>query len=274
MDGIRWNNPRSCTVAQATWCTGVLCKKVKDRLLILLAVVPVLAALGAVTAAKEIGQTTRADDLPSEFKVLWGTDFGRDSQWTLVGKNEKAREQEELHPELNAIDAIWHLPVARGRSVFKFEFTRPIRKGNNVFHLYVKADGDEDTGRKHDGVHQGVDYMFTVIDGDPNHASTRLDVFEADGGGRRGVSSIAIREETLYLAAEMGFQQQDGHSVFEYYALSYVKDHGPSAGLGYLKATSEGAPETSDTRLLANPDMVVVGGAVPGMAAYRRKETD
>ena len=137
MDGIRWNNLQSCTIAQATWCMEVLCKKAKDRLLILFAVVPVLLALETVGAAEEIGQTTRADDMPSEFKVLWGTDFGRDYRWTLIGKNEKAREQEKLHPELNAIDAIWHLPVARQKSVFKFEFTRPVRQGNNVFHLYA-----------------------------------------------------------------------------------------------------------------------------------------
>ena len=137
MDGIRWNNLQSCTIAQATWCMEVLCKKAKDRLLILFAVVPVLLALETVGAAEEIGQTTPADDMPSEFKVLWGTDSGRDYRWTLVGKNEKASEQEKLHPELNAIDAIWHLPVARQKSVFKFEFTRPVRQGNNVFHLYA-----------------------------------------------------------------------------------------------------------------------------------------
>ena len=243
--------------------------KSNDRLAILFAVVPVLLALAAVGGAQEIGQTTPADDLPAEFKVLWGTDSGRDDRWTLVGKNEKAGEQEKLHPELNAIDAIWHLPVARDRSLFKFEFTRPIRKGNNVFHLYVKADGDEDTGRDHESIHNGVDYMFTVIDGDPNHASTRLDVFEAEGGSRRGACSIAIREETLYLAAEMVLQQQDGRSVFEYSVSSYVRDNGPSAGLGYRRGVSEEAPETSDTRLLANPEMVVVNGAVPGWLLIR-----
>jgi len=238
--------------------------KSKDWLLILFAVVPVLLALGAAGAAQEIGETKRADDLPSEFKVLWGTDSERDDRWTLVGKNEKASEQEKLHSELNAIQTIWHLPVARNRSVFKFEFTRPIRKGSNVFHLYVKADGDEDTGRNHEGIHNGVDYMFTVIDGDPNHASTRMDVFEKHGGGRRGVCAIAIRGQTLYLATEMTLRQQDGHSVFEYSVSSYVRDNGPSAGLGYRGGTSAGAPETSDTRLLANPDMLVVNGTAPG----------
>jgi len=240
-------------------------------LLILFAVVPVLLALGAAGAAQDIGQTTRADDLPSEFKVLWGTDSDRDHRWTLVGKNEKASEQEKLHPELNAIHTIWHLPVARNRSVFKFEFTRPIRKGSNVFHLYVKADDNEDTGRDHQGVHKGVDYMFTMIDGDPNHESTRLNVYEKEGGSRRGACTIAIREETLYLATEMTLRQQDGHSVFEYYVLSYVRDKGPSASLGYHRGASAGAPEASDTRLLANPDVLVVNGAAPGWRLFGGK---
>ena len=264
MDGVRWNNLRPGTVARATRRTAISRKRVRDRLLFLMAVVPVLLAVDTAGAADDIGQTIRADDLPSEFTVLWGTNLGRDRLWTLVGENEKALEQEKLHPELNVIRAIWHLPVASDKSVFKFEFTRPIRKGKNVFHLYVKADGDEDAGRNHEGVHQGVDYMFTVIDGDPNHASTRLNVYEADGRSRRGVCSIAIREATLYLAAETAFQQQDGRSVFEYYVLSYVKDGGPSASLGYVQVKSEGAPEDSDTRLVANPEMRVVNGTVPG----------
>lgn len=144
----------------------------------------------------------------------------------------QVQEQERLHPELNAVRAIWHFPLARDRGVFKFEFTRPIRKGGNVFHVYVKADGDEKTGRRHEGVHNGVDYMFTVIDGEPDHASTRLDVFESDGRARRGACNIVIRGETLYLAAEIALRQQDGRSVFEYCVSSYVKDNGPSVGLG------------------------------------------
>ncbi len=271
MDLIHSNHSESSTVGQTAWCKGTSCKNSKVRLLILLTVVPLLLALGAVGAAQEIGQTSPADDLPSEFKVLWGVDSDGDFRWTLVGKNEKAREQEELHPELNAIDAIWHLPVARDRSVFKFEFTRPIRKGNNVFHLYVKADGNENTGRNHDGVHQGVDYMLTVIDGDPSHASSRLNVYEANGRSRRGVCSMIIREETLYVAAETTFQQQDGHSLFDYYVLSYVKDKGPSASMAYRRAVSAAAPETSDTGLLANPDMVIVNGTVPGWQLIRGK---
>jgi hypothetical protein len=178
--------------------------------------------------AQEAGPTTGADDLPAEFKVLLGTEAAHDYRWTLIGKNEKAQEQEQLHPELNAFRAIWHSPLARDSSVFKFEFTRPIRKGGTVFHLYVKADGDVNTGRKHDSIHNGVDYMLTVIDGDPQHTNSRLDVFEADGKTRRGTCNILIQGKSLYLAAGMALQQQDGHSVFEYSVSSYVKNNGPS----------------------------------------------
>ena len=67
------------------------------------AAVPVLLAFGTAGVAQEIGQTTRADDLPPEFKVLWATDSDRDYRWTLVGKNEKAAEQEKLHAEFPAM---------------------------------------------------------------------------------------------------------------------------------------------------------------------------
>ena len=264
MDNIRQKQSRFCQTDRAASRSKAWRGQEQNVCSAIFAAFSFALALAAGAAAQEIGQTVPADDLPPELRILWGTDSGHDYRWTLVGKNDQAHNQEKLHPELNVVRAIWHFPVAGDRSAFKFEFTRAIRKGGNVFHMYVKADGDEETGRKHDGIHQGVDYMFTVIDGDPNHASTRLDVFEPDGRTRRGVCSIVIRKETLYLVAEMGFQQLDGQSVFEYLISSYVRDGGASAGLGYRRVASAGAPEICDTRLLVNPGMIVVHGMVPG----------
>ncbi|NLS98088.1 MAG: hypothetical protein GXX96_38655 [Planctomycetaceae bacterium] len=224
-----------------------------------------IALIVAIAAtASEPPPTTPADDLPPEFSLLWPPDSGHQYRWTLIGTNEKAEDQEKLHPELNAIQTIWHLPLAADRNAFKFEFTRPLRRGGNVFHLYMKADGDENTGRTDGGIHKGVDYMFNLIDGDPNHQSTALVVFGADGKTRRGTSVVVIRGNALYLAAEMSLKQQEGHSVFEYFVASYVKNNGPSTGLGYHLVSSEAAPTVSDTRLLVNPELVVVGGKVPG----------
>lgn len=191
-------------------------------------------------------------------------DAEREYRWTLIGKNEKTQEQQAMHSEFNAVSTLWHLPLASNRSAFKMVFAHPIRTGDNVFHLYIEADGDKSTGRNDGSTHQGVDYMFTLIDGDPRHRSTRLDVFEVDGRGRRGACSVLIQDDTLYLVAEMTLRQHEGHSVFDYFVSSYVKDGGPSASLAYRRAVSDPAPKTVDTRLLANPDLVVVNGTVPG----------
>ncbi len=275
MNSIRWKNLYSGTAVQSGWCAQSLYARAQESLYILLAVAAVVLVCGAAgsaqeRAALEIGETTAADDLPEEFKLLWAGNPDSDYQWTLVGKNEKASEQEKLHPELNALQALWHLPVTRGKCIFKFQFAGPIRKGANVFHFYVKADGDEDTGRNHEGAHNGVDYMFNVIDGDGNHSGTGLSVFKADGSGRQGFCSIAIRDDTLYLATEMTLQQVDGQSVFEYLVSSYVKNGGPSVNLGYLRGVSAGAPKRTVTQFLANPDMLVVNGSVPGWRLIER----
>lgn len=220
------------------------------------------AALEAAARAPKAPPTTAAADLPAEITLL--SDVKQDCRWTLVGHNEKAQEHEKLHPQFNAVRAVWHCPLASNRQVFKFEFTRPVRKGGNVLHLYVKADGDESTGRKNAGVHNGVDYMFTLIDGDPQHASTRLDVIDDGGKSRRGFCTIVISGATLYVAAEMTLRQQDGHSVFEYSVASYVTGKGPSVGLPYRRVDSAPAPKAVETAVLQNAGMVAIKGIVPG----------
>ncbi len=228
----------------------------------------------AAGAEPAIGQKSPADDLPPELLVLLetGAEKAPDYHWTLIGLNEKAEEQAKQHAELNAVRSIWHLPAAKNRNALKFAFTRPIRTGNNVFHLYVKADGDDNAGRSDKNIHRGVDYMFTLIDGDPNHASTRLDVFEADGKAHHGACSVVVRDDTLYIIADMTLQQQDGQSVFEYCVASYVRDVPASAGMGYRRVASQAAPDRLATGLLANADMVVVNGAVPGWQLKQRGE--
>ena len=236
----------------------------KRRQFILLAVIAALLLPLGAGAARDMGETAPATDLPEELKVLLEADSERDYQWTLIGRNEKAGEQAALHPEFNAVETLWHLPLARNRSALKLEFAHPIRHGSNVFHLYIKADGDANTGRRDAGVHTGVDAMCTLLDGDPNHAATRLDVFEADGRARRGACDMVIRDNVLYVIIELTPLQQDGKSVFEYCVSSYVKDGGPSAGMAYQRVVSQATPDLVAARRLANGDMVVVNGAAPG----------
>ena len=264
MNTTWWRNLRVCVAERASRCARALWMAATLAAPLAWALATILSPSDAAAAADEIGQTAPADDLPPEVRLLAGTGSDCSGRWTLIGRNEKAKEQEKQHPQLNVVAAIWHLPLASNRSVFKLEFTRPLRRGSSVFHLYVKADGDEKTGRSDEGVHKGVDSMFTLIDGDPNHAGTRLDVFGADGKSRQGDSSVVIREHTLYLVLEMIPRQQDGRSVFEYSVASYVRDKPTAAGLAYRRVSSAGAPHDSAAGVPVNPQMVVVNGTVPG----------
>ena len=110
-----------------------------------------------------------------------------------------------------------------------------------------------------------MDYMFTVIDGDPNHASTRLDVFEADGRTRRG--SLQHRDSGGHALSGRGngaCGSKTGVPSSSTACRRTSGTKGPSAGLGYRRVTSAAAPKTSDARLLINPGMTVINGTVPG----------
>ncbi len=246
----------------------------KNKTLFLFIVFPALI-LGLLGAVEDERHQVRADDTPTELAVLFGVNSDSDVGWTLIGRNETARKKPPLHSELNVAEKIWHCPLAGNRQVFRIEFTRPYKKKDTVFHLYIKADGDEKTGRHCEGMNQGVDYMFTLIDGDPNHQSTRLTEFLADGGSRPGICSTVVLGKTLYLFAEMALEQQRGHCVFEYFIMSYVRektDQGyravASSNFGFNHAISQSVPvsaaDASACPPLLNPDMKMIGGTVPG----------
>ena len=249
-------------------------KKSRDRALMLFAVLPALL-LGLPGAAQDMGQAAQADDLPSEFKILAGADPDRDYRWTLIGRNTKAHEQEALHPDLNAIHQIWHSPLARSRHAFKFEFTRPFREKGHVFHLYVKADGDDGTGRIVEGAFKGVDYMLTLADAGSGTRRASWNHYAADGTSHSASHLAVFREDVLYLSAEMTVRQQDDTSVFDYFVMSYVgetTDQGfravASSNFGFRKAVSEAEPVTPvDPRAYSpviNPGMELINGTVPG----------
>ena len=213
----------------------------------------------------------RADDLTPELRVLLNAFPDMEYEWTLAGTNKKVNEHQKLHAGINAVSSVWHVPLANTRHAFRIDFAQPYKKGSNILHLYLKADGDENTGRRTEGAHKGVDYMFTLVDGDPNNNSTRLDVFDAGGKSRRGSFSVFIRGKSVYLAAEMAVLQQDSKSVFEYTVSSYVRESTDkgfkvlgSSSIGYIRCVSGGVPEKENKSLLINPGMRLVNGNVPG----------
>ncbi len=242
-----------------------------------------LLSLSTPIKSQEKRQTAPASDLTPGLKVALRTNPDAKYTWTLIGVNERAAAQEKNNPELNVISRIWHMPLAKGRHAFKFEFTKPYIKGSNVFHMYLKTDGDEKKGRVTEGSHKGVDYVFTLTDGNPDSGNTLLAEYTEDGKSRGGISSTVVTGSTIYLSAEMSVLQKEGSSLFEYFTSSYIKEvvnKGykviATSNFGYNKAVSEGEPETvnSNKSLLMNQDMLMVSGTVPGWTLYRRPGSD
>ena len=273
-----WREVSSCIAARSSQCPSSVRKQPTDRATVLFAVLPILLAIGTLGAAQDVGQTVPADDLPAEIRMLSGADPDRDYRWTLVGTNGKAQEQEALHPELNVVEKVWHCPLARDRQAFKFEFTRSFKEKSHVFHLYVKADGDADTGRIAKGSMKGVDYMFTLSEGAPGARRDSWSRISADGQWHGAPHLTVVKDDVLYLSANMTIQQQDDASVFEYYVMSYVAKNTEkglqavaSSNFGFKRAVSEAAPTTSvgTGPTVINPDLRLINGVVPGWQLIR-----
>ena len=120
-----------------------------------------LVILCGTGVGQEMGATAPADDLTPSRRMVLGASLAAEFQWTLVGLDRNAPARRPKHPSLNTLHRLWHCPIARGRHVFKAEFTRPFVTENTVYHLYLDTDDDRDTGRKEEG-HRGGDGMFTV----------------------------------------------------------------------------------------------------------------
>lgn len=201
-----------------------------------------LVILCGTGVGQEMGATVPADDLTPSRRMVLGADLAAEFQWTLVGLDMNAPARRPKHPSLNTFHRLWHCPIARGRHIFKAEFTRPFVTENTVYHLYLDADDDRDTGRKDKG-HRGVDGMFTVSGG---YAS--LSRHNASGASVRGSAARRIIEgNVVYLSADVPIKQEGGKSVFEYHITFYVKSakgqRNVSAAFPRTKVSSRGEPD-------------------------------
>jgi hypothetical protein len=215
-----------------------------------------------------------ADDLPEEFRFLSGLAQETPLRWRLLVRNERVREQEAAQPDLNAVGAIWHLPLAKGRHALKVVFSRPYTVPEHVFHLYINADGDAETGRKSGAV--GVDYMYTFSCQRPGTEREWWAFWDKDGSSTSSPSFLSLwREEVLYLCVDMNTRQEGGASVFDLRANAYIwreKDGTwqttVSQDVGPVRVVGDPEPAAAPLRTahspLLNPAMELVGGRVFG----------
>jgi hypothetical protein len=202
-----------------------------------------LLTLCAIGYAQDPGATAPADDLTTALRNVLGADLEAEYHWTLIGVDERAAERAEAHERLNPPARVWHAPLARGRSAFKFEFPRDYVDEETTFHLYLDADADRATGRKQSEAHEGADFMFTVSSG----GQAGLTVFDAAGNSSSASPRMVLEADVLYLSADMALRQEDGASVFEYWTSAFVRDGEggteASARIARSRVQSQAEPE-------------------------------
>ena len=232
-----------------------------------------LMLVGGMLVAAEPPTRAPADDLPEEFRFLSGLPQETQLRWRLLVRNEKVREQEAAHPDVNAVQDVWHVPLAKGRHALKIVFSRPYKVPAHVFHLYVNADGDPATGRKSGAV--GIDYMYTYSCETPGTEREWWAFWGKDGSSTSPSFLSVLRDDVLYLCVDMGTRQQDGASVFELRTNSYIwqeaegtwkttisQDVGPVSVAGDPEPAAE--PMTAAHSPLLNPAMELIGGRAFG----------
>ena len=217
--------------------------------------------------------TAPADDLPEEFRMLSRIPQETKLRWRLLARNDKAAEQEAAHADVNAVQDIWHVPLRKGRHALKIVFTRPYKVPGHVFHLYIKADGDEKTGRQ-SGV-KGVDYMYTYSCKEPGTERQWWAFWDQGGSSSSHTHLSVLQENVLFLCVDMDTQQKNGASVFELMTSSYIwrEVDGTWKGsfshnVGFVPVTGDPEPpgeamQEAHTPLL-NPDMKLLRGRAYG----------
>lgn len=213
-------------------------------------------------------RTAPADDMPEEFRILSHISQNTKLRWHLLMTSDKA-----VHSDINAVQEIWHVPLRKGGHALKIVFTKTYNVPGHVFHLYVNADGNEETGRLKRM--KGVDYMYTYSCKEPGTEKQGW-AFWDQGGSISSPNHLNIlKENVLFLYVEMDTQQKKGASVFELMTSSYVWRKVDGAwkksighNVGFVPVT--GAPEPPDEAMqgthypLLNTDMKLVRGRANG----------
>ena len=236
----------------------------------------VLAALLLLCGPHLLAQTPTtapADDLPEEFLLLSRLPRETKLRWRLLARNDKVRDQEAEHADVNAVQDIWHVPLRKGRHALKIVFSRPYKVTGHVFHLYVKADGNQDTGRK-SGV-TGVDYMYTYSCEGPGTEKQWYAFWDKDGSSSSPNFLSVLQDDTLFLCVDMDTRQVDGTSAFELMTSSYIwrEVQGTwtssiSHNVGFVPVVGPpepAAPPVTETHSpLLNPHMELIRGRASG----------
>ncbi|MFP4055691.1 MAG: hypothetical protein ACLF0G_02345 [Candidatus Brocadiia bacterium] len=202
---------------------------------------PLLLPLVAATTlwAAEAGDGD-GDGIPDEAERLLGTDPARREDLHLIfrdGPEPAARREQEGYDPTKDILEVHFAHVGGDRYLWRATFAAPPRPADTVFHLYVDADADADTGRKGSprAAYYGTDYMLSFSAG---RSWSRH--YLADGSTAPGPTVTHVAQgKSLLVSADLSLGR-DGEGV--HYAL-YVLCHTATEG-GQRPSMTDSCPKT------------------------------
>ena len=186
---------------------------------VLTATLIVLASLTPCAFA----QDTDSDGLPDAIEVKLGTNPDLDEGLELI-IDDKPRGEGDANVRADGrapdVDQVLFAHVAGNRYVWKVTFAEDYLRKDTIFHLYTDIDDDKTTGRQDQEWVQGVDMMYSFVDGrnDPRfmNAAVRTD----PALPVRGI----IEGNALYVCDDVSMSVQDGSTHFRMYILSHMRD--------------------------------------------------
>lgn len=164
----------------------------------------VLTSLFAGLAAAQNTVDRDGDGISDPHEEILGTDpTGAETLRTVFDDGEESASRRE-QPGYDATKDLLRVEfghVAGNRCLWRATFAQPPRLDDTVFHLYVDADANSDTGRKGpaEATTTGTDYMLSVVGG--RGTSSRYD---ADGNSRPGpVVNHVVDGNSLLVTADV-----------------------------------------------------------------------
>ena len=164
-------------------------------------------------ASYTLAQETIVPDLSPEMREALGLDPDIPYTFELLHDDKsKAEGDTSIGRELETagdFTKTWFCAAARNRYVWRIDFAAPwVQRSDVATILYLDADNDRDTGRKDSEWARGIDVMIR-----PDGAST----FEWPAVLR---AASASEGHSLYLAADITLNQEEGQSVFRFWMLT------------------------------------------------------
>ncbi|MFQ6133829.1 MAG: hypothetical protein ACE5R4_17440, partial [Armatimonadota bacterium] len=207
-----------------------------------------LLAVGPAAAADR-----DADGLPDDLELALGTDPAFAERLELICQD-KSRDDgdrgvsRDNYSAERDVTELWFAPAGRGRYVWRIDFAARHPAANSQIILYLNADDDRATGRK--DTPDGWDYMLIVTEG-------RAIARHIDAAGNYDdyrPPLIAIRDNHLFISADLELHQAGGRSVYDANVLSETLQ--PRKGVDWTGAFQvSAAGESSRPKVMTAMDL-------------------